>query len=228
MKVSFSYFRTSAHVFVCSFNCPMTDPQDRRKLLQQWVESEQDPSCIEADLVISKSTSKKKRGTKELLTTTEMMKREIPMEKIRAIVAKGKGIPDEDCPEIASLTRFWINTSTQEIDEDEAKQEQRVKVAGTASSGIDAVFSTADAGSMGALGADKMQSILEGLPSAEGLGVGMLYSKKLVMKSKSFIDYLFLNLATHPSTLAFSNVRKRPVSATRKCTSSKGEGENQS
>ena len=56
--------------------------QDRKKLLQQWVQTQQDPSCIEADLVISKSNSKRKRGTKELLTTAEMIKREIPMGRL--------------------------------------------------------------------------------------------------------------------------------------------------
>lgn len=149
----------------------MTDSQDRKKLLQQWVQTQQDPSCIEADLVISKSNSKRKRGTKELLTTAEMIKREIPMEKIRAIVARGKGVPDEDCPDIPSLTRFWINTSTCEIDEDETKQEQRVVVQCDGASALDGVFSSTPARAAPGLGADQMQSILEGLKGApQGLG----------------------------------------------------------
>lgn len=124
--------------------------------------------------MISKSASKRKRGTKELLTTTQMIKREIPMEKIRAIVAKGKGVPDEDCPEVPSLTRFWVNTSTEEIDEDETKQEQRITVAASASAAIDGIFSTEGAGTMSGLGADKMQMILQGLkggqqPEPQGL-----------------------------------------------------------
>lgn len=108
---------------------------------------------------------------KELLTTQEMIKREIPMEKIRAVVAKGQGVPDEDCPDVPSLVRFWIHTSNVQIDEDEEKQEQRVKVQANGAAGIDGVFATGSGLSTAGLGADSMQKILEGLGKqpAEGL-----------------------------------------------------------
>ena len=120
--------------------------------------------------MISKSASKKKRGMKELLTTQEMIKREIPMEKIRAVVARGQGVPDEDCPDVPSLVRFWIHTSNVQIDEDEEKQEQRVKVQANGAAGIDGVFATGSGSSTAGLGADHTQKNLEGLgKQPEGL-----------------------------------------------------------
>ena len=158
--------------------------QVRKKLLQQWVTSQQDPDCIEADLVISKSASKKKRGVKELLTTQEMIKREIPMEKIRAVVARGQGVPDEDCPDVPSLVRFWIHTSNVQIDEDEEKQEQRVKVQASGSAAIDGVFAATGPGSTAGLGADSMQRILEGLGKQPE---GLIYTSQ---KCKYHIYYI--------------------------------------
>ena len=104
-----------------------------------------------------------------------MQDRGIPIEKIRAIVAKGQGVPDSDCPDIASLTRFWISTSTKEIDLDEVRQQGQVTIQASAASAVDGVL-TPFASSATTLGADGMQSILQGLGAAgtttPGLRVG--------------------------------------------------------
>lgn len=143
--------------------------QDRRKLLQQWVSSNQDPGAIEADLVFSRNSSHQQRGTRELLTAAQMLKREMPLEKVRAIVARGHGVPDPDCPEVASLTRFWVCTSTVMIDKEETKQEQTVRVRGDASNAIESVLPTAGIGGFSStLGADSMQTILQQLSTSQG------------------------------------------------------------
>lgn len=139
-------------------------PKDRKQLLVQWVTSGQNASAIEADLVLSKAQSKKHQGTRELLTTQEMLKRDIPVEKVRAIVAKGNGVPDADCPNIPSLTRFWISTSTKEVETDETRQEAVVKMRADAQAGIEAVLGGGHgAPQSSAIGADNLQSILQNL-----------------------------------------------------------------
>lgn len=150
-------------------NFHFVSTQDRRKLLQQWVSSNQDAGAIEADLVFSRNSSHQHKGTRELLTAAQMLKRDMPMEKVRAIVARGQGVPDPDCPEVASLTRFWVCTSTVMIDKEETKQEQTVRVRGDASNAIESVLPTSGTGgSSSALGADNMQAILQQLGNSQG------------------------------------------------------------
>lgn len=114
--------------------------QDRKNLLQQWVSSGGAADCIEADLVIQKSNSHRSKAKRELLTTEEMKRRHIPLEKIRAIVSRGGGVPDEDCPGIASLTKFWASTSTSAIDENEIRQQSQVKIQADASAALGTSF----------------------------------------------------------------------------------------
>ena len=45
---------------------------------------------------------------RELMTVQEMIDAKVPMEKIHAIVAKGGGVADADCPELLALTQFWV------------------------------------------------------------------------------------------------------------------------
>ena len=51
-----------------------------------------------------------------------MVSRGFPKEKIDAICAKG-GLPDEDCPNIPSLYRYWVQTSCVLKDTEEVKQQ---------------------------------------------------------------------------------------------------------
>ena len=142
--------------------------QDRKRLLQQWVASNGDASKMEAELVLSKSQSKKQEGTKELLTTAEMSARGIPLEKIRAVVAKGQGIPDSDCPELPSLTRFWVSTSVKIVDTDETSQQSQVRIQADPAAAINQVFSPMPELQAGTakLGADQMQAMLQNLGTA--------------------------------------------------------------
>ena len=143
-------------------------------MLQQWVSSGQNADAIEADLVFSRNSSHQHKGTRELLTAAQMLKREMPIEKVRAIVARGQGVPDPDCPEVPSLTRFWVCTSTVMIDQEETKQEQTLRVRGDASNAIESVLPTAGLhAASSSLGADNMQTILQQI----GTSQGQIYSK---------------------------------------------------
>ena len=135
-------------------------------MLQQWVSSNGNAQSIEADLVLSKTRANKHQSKRELLTTAEMQRREIPLEKIRAIVARGNGVADPDCPHIASLTRFWVSTSVEETDTDETKQEATFRVQADAASTI-AVLDANRSSSSGALGADGMEQILQSLQTTQ-------------------------------------------------------------
>ena len=148
--------------------------QDRKQLLQQWVSSNGNAQSIEADLVLSKSRANKHQSKRELLTTAEMQRREIPLEKIRAIVAKGNGVADPDCPHLASLTRFWVSTSVTETDTDEVKQEATLRMQADAASTIAVLGASASPSSASsALGADGMQQILQSLQAASAEEPGL-------------------------------------------------------
>ena len=165
--------------------------QDRKQLLQQWVASDANAQSIEADLVLSKSTANQHKSTRELLTTQEMQKRDIPIEKIRAIVARGNGVPDPDCPGIASLTRFWVSTSTKEVDTEELRMQSNVHMQADASSTLAAIApSSAPSRCSRAIGADGMQQLLQSLeaPSVdEGLWLQLFfYCLMFFCQSKDF------------------------------------------
>ena len=139
--------------------------QDRKQLLSQWVQSNGNAQSIEADLVLTKSASAQHQSTRELLSVAEMQKRGLPMEKIRAVVSRGNGHPDPDCPGIASLTRFWVSTSTTQVDTDTTKQESTVRLQADAASTLNASFGLPPVSSA-AMSSGGVQEILNGLTGA--------------------------------------------------------------
>lgn len=188
--------------------------------------SNYDPQSIEAQIVLTKTTAKKHKGTRELLTTAEMQKRGIPIEKIRAVVAKGQGVPDVDCPDIASLTRFWINTSTKEIDLDETRQQGQITIQASAQGAVDGLM-TPFASSAATLGADGMQSILQNLGTTpappEGLWVGfeLLFGFPLALiffNGKFGFDLFFLNCKPMQNTSDLFQPLPPLLLASRRCS----------
>eukprot|EP00438_Fugacium_kawagutii_P017116 Skav204432 [mRNA] locus=scaffold1093:68687:69917:- [translate_table: standard] len=162
---------------------------DRKNLLQQWVSSGGSADCIEADLVIQKSNSHRSKAKRELLTTDEMRRRHIPLEKIRAIVSRGGGVPDEDCPGIPSLTKFWVSTSTSLIDENETRQQSSVRIQADAAASLGASFGLPSASSGGAAaGTDEILRSLEApaVPdSSESAAAGGQGSTPVIPKAKA-------------------------------------------
>lgn len=148
--------------------------------MKEWVQREGDAAAIEASIVVSK-TSKSSMGTqRELLTVAEMHQRGFPEEKIKAITAKG-GIPDEDCPHLPSLFKYWCQTSVVLKDTEEIKMQSKVTVGCSVDGAAVAELMNGPAGptERKALPSGSMDDIMKQLNAAtagEGYGQGILSS----------------------------------------------------
>ena len=135
--------------------------QEKRELLRQWVESNGDAAAVEAQIVISKTNSNKYGKTKELLTVAEMKKKGFVDEKIQAIVERG-GVPDEDCPHLTHLYKYWVQTSCTLKETEEIKQEGSITAAGNVSAGaVDALMSGPSTGNQVALPQGGLEQIMQ-------------------------------------------------------------------
>lgn len=81
---------------------------DRQKLLKAWVERGENKENCESFVKLAREHEEPTTNEKELMSVQEMMDAHVPSEKIHAIVARGGGVPDADCPELLSLTQFWV------------------------------------------------------------------------------------------------------------------------
>ena len=143
--------------------CFLSQTQDRRKLLRQWVESNQNASAIEAQICLMKSQGTTLTCDRELLTVGEMAQRGLPPQKIQAIVSKGNGVPDPDLPGDVSLMKFWVSTATKKTDKEEVNIETKMQVQAQASGAtVDGFFDTNALGPQGAgsMGATNMQDLI--------------------------------------------------------------------
>ena len=89
----------------------MQPGQDRLQVLREWVLSGENADKSESAIVLQRCSLQRNDANEECLTLQQMFERKIPIEKIRAVVAKGGGIPDKDAPNVAKLTAYWIETS---------------------------------------------------------------------------------------------------------------------
>ena len=79
--------------------------------------------------------------SRELLSISEMVERKWPEAKIRSIVSRGGGIPDEDAPDVEACMRFWVVTSTSQLDEDKFSQKASMAMQAQVDSGfVDGLF----------------------------------------------------------------------------------------
>lgn len=62
----------------------------------------------------------------------EMQAKGFPESKIRSIIARGGGIPDPDCPELAECTKFWVVTSQSHLEEEVHSQKASMAMAANA------------------------------------------------------------------------------------------------
>ena len=84
------------------------------------------------------------QGNEELLTIQAMFERKIPIEKIRAVVSRGNGIPGKDAPGVAKLTSFWIETSRTRTNREDMSQTARMQVSAQASGALDVMGMSLD------------------------------------------------------------------------------------
>ena len=137
--------------------------QDRRRLLRQWVESNCNPAAVEAMVVVERAKDHTVGRTKELLSVQEMKAKGFPECKIRSIVSRGGGVPDEDAPEIPELMKFWCCVSTQQTDQERFSQKDTATVQAQANgSFIDGLFGDSFMGQsgQGALGAAVINQLM--------------------------------------------------------------------
>lgn len=122
----------------------MLGMQERLDVLKQWVASGQNADQCESSLVLQRKSLRRTQGNEELLTLQQMIDRRIPVEKIRAVVARGGGVADPDAPGVAKLTSFWIETSRTRTSREEQSTTAEVRVAGSASGALEAMGSALD------------------------------------------------------------------------------------
>ena len=106
-------------------------------MLRNWIQSGQNADECEATMVLLRRQAQRTTENEELLTLQEMFERKIPIEKIRAVVSRGGGIPDSDAPGVAKLTKYWIGTTTVRAKLNESSTTSELRVATTAESALD-------------------------------------------------------------------------------------------
>ena len=96
---------------------------------------------MEAQILIERSRDSTIGKKRELLSISEMVERKWPEAKIRSIVSRGGGIPDEDAPDVEACMRFWVVTSTSQLDEDKSSQKASMAMQAQVDSGfVDGLF----------------------------------------------------------------------------------------
>lgn len=102
--------------------------QDRLQVLKQWVNSKENAAHCESTLVLQRRSLQRADTNEELLTIQQMFEKRIPIEKIRAVVSRGGGIPDRDCPGVAKLTSYWVETSRTRLAREDFSQTAQTRV----------------------------------------------------------------------------------------------------
>jgi len=134
--------------------------------------------AVEAQVLVERSRDNTIGKKRELLSINEMIERKWPEAKIRSIVARGGGIPDEDCPEVESCMRFWVLTSTSQVEEDRFTQRASMTLQADANASfVDGLFSSSmDAsggqGSMAAGALSQLMASTAGQPALANGGGG--------------------------------------------------------
>ena len=108
-------------------------------MLREWVLTSENANACESNLVLHRKSLQRVDGNEECLTIQQMFEKKIPIEKIRAVVARGGGMPDKDAPGVAKLTSYWIETSRTRLNRDEQGQTSEIRVRGSAQGALDAM-----------------------------------------------------------------------------------------
>jgi len=110
--------------------------------LQTWVAEGENRNACESRVVISRENANIYRGQRELISVRDMiLVKKWPMEKIQGIIRRGQGIPDQDAPDVPSLTQYWVYTSRTQTEEDAVRQRSETQIAAqTTSAGVGAMM----------------------------------------------------------------------------------------
>ena len=107
--------------------------------MKKWVANGENAAACESALVLHRRSLQREQGNEECLTLAQMFEAKIPVEKIRAVVSRGGGIPDKDAPGIPKLTKYWIETSRTRTNREETEQTAELRVRGNPVSAIAAL-----------------------------------------------------------------------------------------
>ena len=107
--------------------------------MKKWVANGENAAACESALIMHRRSLQREQGNEECLTLAQMFEAKIPVEKIRAVVSRGGGIPDKDAPGIPKLTRYWIETSRTRTHREETEQTAELRVRGQPGNAIAAL-----------------------------------------------------------------------------------------
>ena len=129
-------------------------------------------------MILTKESASVYRGQKELVSIRDMiLVKNWPMEKIRGVVARGRGVPDPDAPTVPALTQFWCYVSRTHTQEESTRQTSQTQIAAqTTPEGVGAMMGSVMPQGLGSVAVDQQQldeiSRSVGLPAAPAEGHG--------------------------------------------------------
>ena len=104
--------------------------QEKRKLLQTWVAEGENRNQCESRVIISRESAFISRGDRELISIRDMiLQKNWPVTKIKGVVLKGGGVPDQDAPQDPTLTAFWVTTKRLQREEDSSRTRSETQIA---------------------------------------------------------------------------------------------------
>jgi len=164
--------------------------------LKKWVANGENAAACESALVMHRRSLQREQGNEECLTLAQMFEAKIPVEKIRAVVSRGGGIPDKDAPGIPKLTRYWIETSRTRTNREEMEQTAELRVRGNVSGAIGALgtgfggpAANQQLGDVDALLKDAQAA---SAPPAGGEGIGFQNSCYFTFQKGLVVDIIYM------------------------------------
>ena len=128
----------------------LTATEEKRQLLQLWVEQDGNKKSIEAHVVLERQQSKEFSAETELLSVRDMVLiKKWPSSKINGIISQGNGIRDRYAPQDASLTSYWVKTSARIMDRDASRTTASMTMQASASTEAVGHMCAVDIGNQG-------------------------------------------------------------------------------
>ena len=142
----------------------------------------EDANRCEASLVMQRKSLQREDGNEELLTLQQMFDRKIPIEKIRAVIARGNGVPDKDAPGVAKLTAYWIETGRSRLNRNDQSQTCEIRVNAQAAGALDVMGMPLGHAASASAAPSDMEALInaaaQGASPAAGGGLDVFFQKK--------------------------------------------------